>query len=140
EPEPIPTPDPEPIPIPDPQPQPEPDQEQETEPLPSYDSDIDDAISTNSNFILTTGSSVKSLPTGLKRNPILWTDGNPNNTIILKMPEAEVDLDAVEGDVVKILSLKYSLNKTSPRFEITASGPFSDVDVQTMDKKLVLDI
>jgi len=140
EPEPIPTPDPEPIPIPDPQPQPDPDQEQEIEPLPSYDSDIDDAISTNSNFILTTGSSVKSLPTGLKRNPILWTDGNPNNAVTLKMPEAEVDFDAVEGDVVKILSLKYSLNKAAPRFEITASGPFSDIDVQTMDKKLVLDI
>lgn len=142
EPEPIPTPDPEPVPtpVPQPQPQPEPEREPEPEPLPSYDSDIDDAISTNSNFILTTGSRVKSLPTALKRNPILWTDGNPNNAVTLKMPEAEVDFDAVEGDVVKILSLKYSLNKAAPRFEITASGPFSDIDVQTMDKKLVLDI
>jgi len=140
EPEPLPTPEPTPTPTPVPQPQPEPEPEPEPVPLPSYDSNIDDAISSNSNFVLTTGSGVNPLPTELKRNPILWTDGNPNNLITLNLPEADVDFEAVEGEVVKIQSLKYTLAGNIPRFEITASGPFSDADVQTMDKKLVLDL
>jgi len=138
DPEPVPT--PEPTPVPQPQPQPEPQPEPEPAALPEYDSDIDDALSTNSNFVLTTGSSVKSLPTSLKRNPILWTDGNPNNAVPLSMPEAIEDFEDIDGDVVKLQSLKYTLNSNRPRFEISASGAISDIKVQTMDKKIVMDV
>jgi N-acetylmuramoyl-L-alanine amidase len=129
-PEPIPTPEPTPV----PQPQPEP------LPLPNYDSDIDDALSTNANFVLKTGNDISPLPTALKRNPILWTDGNPNNAVSLTKPEANLNFNAITGEVVKIQSLVYTLNYNRPRFEISASGPISDIKVQTMDKKIVMDI
>lgn len=136
EPEPAPTP----VPTPDPQPQPLPEPDPEEVPLPEYDSDIENALSTNNNFVLKTGNDIRHLPTALKRNPILWTDGNQNNAVPLSKPEADMDFEAVVGDVVKIQSLKYTINNSKPRFEISASGPISDIDVQTMDKKIVMDV
>jgi N-acetylmuramoyl-L-alanine amidase len=134
EPTPAPVPVPEPIPTPEPKPQPEP------LPLPNYDSDIDDALSTNANFVLKTANNISPLPTALKQNPILWTDGNPNNTVSLTKPEANQNFIAVNAEVVKIQALKYSLNNNKPRFEISASGSISDIKVQTMDKKIVMDV
>jgi len=129
-----------PVPVPEPTPEPIPELTPEPAPLPQYDSNIEDAISTNNNFILKTGNTMLPLPTALKNNPILWTDGNSNNTVSLSKPEAYTNFSAVNGNAVKMQSIKYLINNSRPRFEISASGAISDIKVQTMDKKVVMDV
>ncbi|SCZ81453.1 N-acetylmuramoyl-L-alanine amidase [Acidaminobacter hydrogenoformans] len=139
-PKPVPTPTPTPTPVPTPVPTPDPEPEPEVSELPDNNSDIEDEINTNNDFLLETDGSVPSLPTALKRNPILWTDGNPDNAITLKMPEAKVKFEAIKGETVRIQSLKYEAAEGVLKFIITASGPISDVAVDTMEKKLVMDV
>lgn len=149
EPAPVPAPEPEPEqkpsnpvpkPTPTPVPTPEPEPAPEASELPDNDSDIEDEINTNNDFLLETDDAVPSLPTPLKRNPVLWTDGNPQHAVTLKMPEAKHNFEALEGSLVKIQSLKYVVEDNVPKFVVTATGPISDVAVETMDKKLVMDI
>lgn len=131
-PEPAPAPVPEPVPAPLPLPIPVPD--------PNYNTNIDKDLISNSNFILNANGNIRPLPTGLRQNPVIWTGSNPEAQITLSLPQIQSIVQPLEGEVVRVQAVKYSLEGNVPRFEISASGMISSVNAQAMDKRIVLDL